>query len=225
MMKKLFVVAFATASFLGASDVAPESTNLLAKQAAAFAQHATAHITQNPKQVLAVVACVLLARPVYQLCKELLADVQASGYGFGSLFGCKLGQKAATDVKDLRQRLQLSLGSLDVKLVLPAWFSAAKKDVATNPVQMDFLSALVAQFSPYLHVGIEDQTTPLVRDKEVSESVVTKVKRLFFEISCGTFKFRSGIDLQEAVLVPCALVAMALPSYLAQQNANSASAA
>lgn len=222
-MKKLFVLVFASASFLGASDLAPESTTAV-QHATAFAQHISTQVTQNPKQMLAVVACVLLARPVYQLCKELLVHAQASGYSFGSLFGCKLGQKAATDIKDLRNRLQLSLGSLDVKLVLPAWFSSAKKDVATSGAQLDFISALIAQFSPYLHVGIEDQTTPLVRDKEVSENVVTKVKRLFFEISCGTFKFRSGIDLQEAVLVPCALVALALPSYLAQQSGGTPAA-
>ena len=170
------------------------------------------YIQKNKKEAMMVALAALLARPAYDLASQLMKKSDKTPYSLLSLFGYKCGVKPKNKkYKEEQFRGQLSLGSADVTVKTPVNLKSIEKMLKElNPSSVahkrsvdDFLSFL-NDFYPKLLIAIEDQTSPVVRDKEAE--VDATVKRLFAKFSCGKFEFRTGVDLSEAIIIPGSMV-------------------
>lgn len=180
----------------------------------------------QPRKTLMLFAATLIARPLSKLVAQYIRGDEQKAFSAGSLVGSKLGVKDAAHNKSERVRAQISIGSLDVKVKVPTKlglekFLQQRRSGVTRGVPAyvaDALADLLASFSPYLHVGIATKDTPIVRDKEAG--VTPKTKRLFAEAACGTFCMRTGMDLEDALIAPLALLTAYLGSYFTDMSAK-----
>lgn len=185
------------------------------------------YVSDYPTEAKLVALAALLARPAYDLFDQWMKQSDQNPYSLLSLLGFKVGIKPKNKQhKDAQFRAQLSVGSADATLKTPDVEGMKKLLKAMNPktaVQKrnvaDFLNFLEAY--PSLLINVEEQTSPVVRNKEAG--VAATVKRLCAKFKWGKFEFRAGMDLNEAVYVPGAMVAAyamhMLNQYLQSQKA------
>lgn len=174
---------------------------------------------EHPKKAAMVFAASMIARPLAKLVAQYVRGDEHKAFSAGSVVGTKIGIKNAAHNKSERVRAQFSVGSLDVKVKVPTRlgfdeFIDQVKPTTRSGVPAyvaDALASLLASFSPYVHVGIATKDTPIVRDK--AAGVTPKTKRLFAEAACGTLCLRTGMDLEDALLAPLALLTAYLSSY------------
>lgn len=142
-----------------------------------------------------IAAVALAARPVYNMVQEYRKKHSNTVYTLGSLLGTKLQLKQARGDKARRVSAQVSVGSADVKVVMPTIKQEKKRSVLLNLLSQDWKNIY-----PKLVIAVEDKVTPLVRSFVTDGS--EQAKRLYAEFSCGTFRVRTGVDISEALLAP-----------------------
>ncbi len=196
----------------------------MSMQSVSVVDQVKSHVADHKDHAIAATVFALLARPAYNFVKQWMDNPDQMPYSLQSLLGYKCGIKPETDEFDEQFRGQLSVGSADFTLKTPTNLKAKAhkmvKDACNitkclcglkpkpKPKQkksLEDFQAFVNDFYPKLMVALEDQTSPVVRDKEAG--VESKSKRLCAKFSCGQFELRSGVDLSEAVMVPVSMIA------------------
>ena len=184
---------------------------------AASIDNSSNFIKENQNKIMVATILTLLARPAYKLAMQELYGDGSKAFGLGSLIGSRLGIKPKTRTKEERMRAQVSVGSLDFKVKTPTHLmkkKKRKKNDSYRAAAVDSVMNVLESFSPYFHVGLENKTTPIVRDK--TAGINAKTKRLFAELACGTFCMRTGMDLEDVILTPIAMMATYMMSWYNQ---------
>lgn len=197
----------------------------MSMQATPMLSDVTNFVTGHKDKALMATVFGLLARPAYNLVQQWIEQSDCNPYTLLSLLGYKCSVKPETNEFAEQFRAQVSVGSADVTVKTPTHIAQkvekALKELMNLPEHVmapkksaqEFFSML-NNFYPKLMVAIEDQTSPVVRDKEAG--VDSTVKRLFAKFSCGQFEARTGMDVSEAMMIPASIIGSCVLYQLSQ---------